>query len=419
MTRLVALLALVAALCGVTTATAPTAWAACSQPVRPGGTLTADYGQDPLIDRLGLRRAWELSTGRGVTVAVVDSGVDARHPKLAGAVGAPIDFRASFTSPAGYEVGPGTGEDCENHGTPIAGLIAGRPAGDERVLGVAPDALIAPVRFDGALEQAPAAMIADAIRAGAERGSVLNLSFAVPVDNPLIRAAVADALARDVVVVAAAGNERREQPGLTWYPAAYDGVLAVASVDAAGQPAADSNRGPWVDIGAPGVDLVSLSAGGNGFVSVSGTSFATAVASGVAALVRARFPRLTGPQVVARIEGSALSPTGTRDERTGAGIIDTYRALSDIGPTLADPAGADPAPGTGAAVRVLPVPQEPPLLSGTGTTATVVMGILLAAAAVAALFGLAGRRIAARRRGGPPPAQRPVDPVPDDHLLGR
>ena len=152
---------------------------------------------------------------------------------------------------------------------------------------------------------------------------------------------------------------------------------------------------------------------------MSGTSFATAVASGVAALVRARFPRLTGPQVVARIEGSALSPTGTRDERTGAGIIDTYRALSDIGPTLADPAGADPGPGAGAAVRVLPVPQEPPLLTGTGTTATVVMGILLAAAAVAALFGLAGRRIAARRRGGPPPAQRPVDPVPDDHLLGR
>ena len=100
MTRLAALLALVATLCGVTTATAPAAWAACSQPVRPGGTLTADYGQDPLIDRLGLRRAWELSTGRGVTVAVVDSGVDARHPKLAGAVGAPIDFRASYTSPA-------------------------------------------------------------------------------------------------------------------------------------------------------------------------------------------------------------------------------------------------------------------------------------------------------------------------------
>jgi membrane-anchored mycosin MYCP len=405
-----ALLALLALLCGLSTTTAPVAWAACSQPARPGGTLTADFRQDPLIDRLGLRRAWELSTGRGVTVAVVDSGVDARHPKLAGAVAAPIDFRASYTSASGYEVGPGTGEDCENHGTPIAGLIAGRAAGDERVLGVAPDALVAPVRFDGALEQAPAAMIADAIRAGADRGSVLNLSFAVPVDNAQIRAAVDYALDRDVVVVAAAGNERQKQPGLTWYPAGYDGVLAVASVDPAGQPAEDSNRGPWVDVGAPGVGLVSVSAGGSGFVSVSGTSFATAVASGVAALVRARFPGLTGPEVVARIEGSALSPTGARDERTGAGIIDTYRALSDVGPAAA--VNPDAAPGT--AVRVLPVPQEPPPLAGIGMIAVVGMGILLAVAGVAALFGGVWRR-----RGDPPrpAASRAADPVRED-LLG-
>lgn len=414
MRRLVVLSTLVAALCGVTTATAPAAWAACTQPVRGGGSLATDYGQDPLIDRLGLRRAWELSTGRGVTVAVVDSGVDARHPKLAGAVAPPIDFRPSFTNTAGYEVGPGTGDDCENHGTPIAGLIAGRAAGDERVLGVAPDALIAPIRFDGALEQAPAAMIADAIRTGAERGQVLNLSFAVPVDDPQIREAVRFALARDVVVVAAAGNERREQPGLTWYPAAYDGVLAVASVDAAGQPAEDSNRGDWVDIGAPGVGLVSLSAGGTGFVSVSGTSFATAVASGVAALVRARFPGLTGPEVVARIEGSALSPTGGRDERTGAGIVDLYRALSGV---AAPDGGTDGGPR--AAVPVQPVPRDAPLLAGPGLTATVVMGILLATAVVVAVAGSGGRRIAARRRGSTIPAQRPAAPVPEDHLLGR
>ena len=94
---------------------------------RPAGRCPPDYGQDPLIDRLGLRRAWELSTGRGVTVAVVDSGVDARHPKLAGAVGAADRLpRRRSPAPAGFEVGPGTGEDCENHGTPIAGLIAGR-----------------------------------------------------------------------------------------------------------------------------------------------------------------------------------------------------------------------------------------------------------------------------------------------------
>jgi membrane-anchored mycosin MYCP len=93
---------------------------------------------------------------------VVDSGVDARHPKLAGAVEPPTDFRTSFTSRAGFEQGRGTGDDCENHGTPIAGIIAGRAAGDERVLGVAPDVAIAPVRFVGSLQQAPTAMIAAA-----------------------------------------------------------------------------------------------------------------------------------------------------------------------------------------------------------------------------------------------------------------
>jgi membrane-anchored mycosin MYCP len=412
----VVLLTLLMALGGLGAVCAPPAWAACSRPVPPGAALPAAFGQDPLIDRLGLRRVWELSTGRGVTVAVVDSGVDARHPKLAGAVAAPLDFRPSFTTAAGFEVAAGTGEDCENHGTPIAGLIAARAAGDERIMGVAPDATIAPVRFDGALENAPATMIADAIKAGADRGRVLNLSFAVPVDNPTIRAAVQYALAKDVVVVAAAGNERQSQPGLTWYPAAYDGVLAVASVDRAGQPAQDSNRGDWVDIGAPGVGLVSLSAGGDGFVSVNGTSFATAVASGVAALVRARFPGLTGPEVVARIESSAVSLTGGRDERTGAGIVDAYRALTDV-------SGAAPAPGRpgGEAVRVLPVPRQPPLLAGTAELVTAATGVLLAVAAVVAVAGLGGRRIAARRHGGgpEPPAERPVEPVPADRLSGR
>ena len=95
---------------------------------------------------------------------------------------------------------------------------------------------------------------------------MLNLSFAVGVDEPAIRKAVQYAVDRDVVVVAAAGNEARSQPGLTWYPAAYDGVLAVAGVDAAGQASAESNRGAWVDVAAPGEGLTTPSAGGAGFV---------------------------------------------------------------------------------------------------------------------------------------------------------
>ena len=206
------------------------------------------------------------------------------------------------------------------------------------------------MRFDGSLAQAPTEMIAAAIRAGADRGGVLNLSFAVGVNEPAIEKAVQYAVDRDVVVVAAAGNEGRSQPGLTWYPAAYDGVLAVAGVDAAGQPAAESNRGAWVDIAAPGEGLTAPSSGGEGFVTVKGTSFATAVVSGVAALVRARFPDMPADEVVRRIEATAVSPSGGRDERTGAGIVDPYLAVT------AETAGTAVAP---------PPARRPPRRSGS------------------------------------------------------
>ena len=276
---------------------------------------------------------------------------------------APVDFRTSPTG-AGFEQGRGTGDDCENHGTPIAGIIAARAGGDERVLGIAPDARIAPVRFDGALAQAPTEMIAAAIRAGADRGQVMNLSFAVGVDEPAIRKAVQYAVDRNVVVIAAAGNEARSQPGLTWYPAAYDGVLAVAGVDAAGQASAESNRGVWVDVAAPGEGLTAPSAGGEGFVAVRGTSFATAVVSGVAALVRARYPDMPAAEVVRRIEATAVSATGGRDERTGAGIVDPYLALT--AEAVAPPARRLDAPGRRS---VEPVPRPPRCSVGRGRAA--------------------------------------------------
>jgi membrane-anchored mycosin MYCP len=396
---------------------APVAHAACPTPVGVGAPLPDDAGEEPLIDRLGLRRVWELSTGAGVTVAVVDSGVDARHPKLAGGVAPPTDFRVSYSARLFQQV-PGTGDDCENHGTPIAGLIAARPAGDDRVVGVAPDATIVPLRFDGQLDQAPDEMIAAAIRTGADRARVLNLSFAVPVDRPVIRDAVRYALDRDVVVVAAAGNENRSQPGYTWYPAAYDGVLAVAGLDDAGQPTEESNRGPWVDVAAPAESLTSLSTGGAGYVTVSGTSFATGIVSGVAALVRARFPDLPAAQVVQRIESTAVSLTGGRDERTGAGVVDPYQALTAV--AVGPPPMAVPS-GTGGAVGIVPVPVDEPLLHGTSAVAVAAAGIVLAAAGVVTLAGMAARRIGARQGRAEAlrslaPVHRPLEPVPDRQL---
>lgn len=408
--------AVVAALGAASFAAAPPAHAQCLSGPVVGLPLAENAEQEPLINRLGLRRVWEISTGAGVTVAVVDSGVDDRHPKLAGAVAPPTDFVPVF-GPGRFTEGPGSPVDCENHGTPIAGLIAGRPAGDDRVVGVAPDARIVPFRFDGDLGQAPDVMIAAAIRAAADRAQVVNLSFAVPIDYAPIRDAVQYALDRDVVVVAAAGNENESQPGFTWFPAAYDGVLAVAGLDDAGQPMQESNRGAWVDVAAPGENLAAPSAGGQGYVIVNGTSFATGVVSGVAALLRARFPDMPAVEVVQRIEGTAVSLTGGRDERTGTGVVDPFRALTTAGTV---PPPVEVAEARGGAVRVLPVPTDPDVLGPTGRLAVAVTGIALAVAGVGLLAGITARRVAARR-GGPAaaryaPAHRPLEPVPDDQL---
>ena len=244
---------------------------------------------------------------------------------------------------------------------------------------------------------------------------MLNLSFAVGVDEPAIRKAVQYAVDRDVVVVAAAGNEARSQPGLTWYPAAYDGVLAVAGVDAAGQASAESNRGAWVDVAAPGEGLTATSAGGAGFVAVKGTSFATAVVSGVAALVRARYPDMPAAEVVRRIEATAVSATGGRDERTGAGIVDPYLALT--GEAVAPPAASGTGDAPAATVRVEPVPEAAPLLGPGEAAAAVTAAVLLGCAAVATTAGLSARRVAERRRRGPDdPVHRPVSDIPADRL---
>jgi type VII secretion-associated serine protease mycosin len=403
----------------LTVSQAPPASAQCSGPTPQGADLPATAGQEPLIDRLGLRRVWEVSRGAGVRVAVVDSGVFAAHPKLLGALAPSVDLIPAYTGSAPFGVvSPGNGTDCENHGTPIAGIIAARPAGDDRVVGVAPDATIVPIRFDGDVAQAPDVMIAAAIRTAADQARVMNLSFAVPIDNTPIREAIQYAQSRDVVIVAAAGNENENQPGYSWFPAAYPGVLAVAALDAQGRPTNASNRGPWIGIAAPGENITALSSGG-GYTVVSGTSFATAIVSGTAALVRAKYPAMPATQVIERLRGTAVSLSGGIDERVGAGIIDPFLALTAA--DLAAPPTALPQ-ARGEAIRVLPLPTDPDVLGVVGRWALAVTAIVLALAAVVGLAGMTLRRIAVRRGRFADPhrrygdVQRPVEPIPEDSL---
>ncbi|NJP69283.1 S8 family serine peptidase, partial [Streptomyces spiramenti] len=366
-----------------------------------GEELPGSSGPYPLIDLLGLRHAWDLSTGAGVTVAVVDSGVDARHPDLAGAVTDGSQFEVTRDEGEFARTTPAAEEDCEGHGTAVAGLVAARRAEGDRMTGVAPAARIHPVRsvdgVDRATHNTVAAMIDDAVAADVD---VLNLSLAVIEDHAPIREAVARAVAADIVVVAAAGNEGNTGPGSgRVYPAAYPDVLAVGAVDAAGRPLDASNRGPWVDLAAYGGPLPLVAPGGSGYRTDSGTSFAAAQVSGAAALVRARFPELSAAGTVERLVASAAPVGGTRNDRTGAGIVDPFGALTHL--IHAGPTGPEEAAD---GVAVQPLPSEPPLLSRTEMLAVASGGVLLLALALGLVAAPAVRRAAARRwRAGPLP----------------
>jgi membrane-anchored mycosin MYCP len=379
-----------------------------------GEPLPENAGPYPLIDQLGLRQAWDLSTGYDVRVAVIDSGVDGSHPDLVMHV---LPDASTYTVVADerefVRTTPMPEQDCLGHGTAVAGLIVSERTEGDRMAGVAPDAYIYSVRSADGVERATpgmlAAMIDDAVYYGAR---VINLSLAIPVDHEPIREAVANAVANDVVVVAAAGNEGNA--GVSqgrMYPAAYDGVVAVGAVGNDGQPLDSSNAGPWVDLAGYGEDLVVAAPGGSGYRVESGTSFAAAQVSGVVALVRARFPDMPATEVVRRLIDSATAVGGGRNDHTGAGIVDPFGALTDLG------GGGD---GDGATVSDVPVQAMPagqPLLSGTAAAALAWSGGLV----LAVVLGLAASpaiRRAARRgwRTGPdscePPPAGPPQPRP-------
>ncbi|MBA8948834.1 S8 family serine peptidase [Actinomadura namibiensis] len=309
----------------------------------PVGSAGADEVRDrqrPMLRTLELENAWKTTRGEGVTVAVVDSGVDARQADLKGVV---------TTGPNMLSAIDGSATPTRQHGTGMASLIAGRghgPGGRNGVIGVAPGSRVLSIRAIAEPEDASYRLyrssgraenaVARGIRYAVDHGAdVINLSLGKYRANPEEREAIAYAIGKGVVVVAAAGNDgdnerRRDDKGFTpfSYPAGYPGVVAVAATRPSHGHAPFSNRNYSVLVAAPGDRVVTAGPGGQYFLG-SGTSQASAVVAGVAALIRARHRRLPPPLVAqALIAGSRYGPSGGYDPEVGFGEVNAVRALA-------------------------------------------------------------------------------------------
>jgi type VII secretion-associated serine protease mycosin len=280
---------------------------------------------------LNVTEAHQYTRGAGVIVAVLDSGVDGTHPDLVGNV------------LPGIDVEPGAGgngwSDADGHGTGMAGLIGAHghgPGNSSGVLGIAPEATILPVK-DG--DRHSVALIAAIDWATANGAKVISISQGSATNSRLEQRAIENAIAHDIVVVAGVGNI----PGTSVdFPAAYPGVVAVAGVDQQGNHAQDSITGPQVVLSAPDIDIMNLALN-HGYMNTNGTSDATAIVAGAAALVRAKYPNLSATEVVHRLTATAIDKGAPgRDSVYGYGIVNLVGALTADVPPLETPAASSP-----------------------------------------------------------------------------
>ncbi|OIN79270.1 type VII secretion-associated serine protease mycosin [Mycobacterium malmoense] len=387
---------------------------------------------------LNLPAAWQFSRGDGQLVAVIDTGVRP-GPRLPN-----VDPGGDFV-----ETTDGL-TDCDGHGTLVAGIIAGQPApaGEDGFSGVAPAARVLSIRVTSAkfsprtpggdplLARAAldVATLGRAIVHAADLGArVISISAitCLPADRTVDQAALGAAIRyaavdKDAVIVAAAGNsgstgsvaggtscdsnpltdlsrpgDPRNWAGVKsvsipswWQP--Y--VLSAASLTPDGQPSKFTMAGPWVGIAAPGEDIVSVSnrdGGGlaNGLpndhqqlVALSGTSYAAGYVSGVAALVRSKYPELTATQVVRRITATAHNGARTPSNVVGAGSVDPVAALTWELPA-GNQSGAAPVKPVAAPPAPAPKDTTPRTVAFAGTAA-----LALVVAAVAAITAITARR---------------------------
>ncbi len=276
---------------------------------------------DPLVPRQSYltQIAWTPQAGsRRPLVAVLDTGVDARHPDLRGVVD-PVDSK-SF-------VGGSSLVDLSGHGTHVAGIIAAVNGNGLGGAGIGKARILSVKIADAAGDTDTASVVAGIRYATAQHAAVINISLSGSDPSELERAAIDDAIRAGAVVVAAAGNSGRTG-NAPEYPAAYPHVIGVGAVRGDGRPLLDSTQGPQVLLAAPGKAIWSTSLR-RGYRTRTGTSMAAAVVSGAAARLLAKRPGLRPDQVAELLRRSAddLGPRG-RDDATGAGVLNLADALA-------------------------------------------------------------------------------------------
>lgn len=288
-----------------------------------GAALTEGDPAQYANAKLRLPQAHGLANGANVIIAVIDAAIDVTHPELANSIAGSFDALGSKEGP-------------HAHGTGVAGAIAAHA----RLMGSAPAARILAIRAFGdapsGAESTSFVVLKALDYAAAHGAQIVNMSFAGPKDG-LVDRGIAVAAARGIVMVAAAGNAGPNSPPL--YPAANAAVIAVSATDAQDRLFAASNRGSYVALAAPGVDIFLPVPDGK-YQMMSGTSFSAAYVSGLIALILERNPALKPDEVRAILTKTArdLGPPG-RDDMFGAGEADAFAAVSATAPVPVASAG--------------------------------------------------------------------------------
>ena len=271
-----------------------------------------DTGAQYVVPKLHLLEAHKISNGDDVLVAVIDSKIDTSHPDLAGAI-------------AGQYDALGTSAPPHEHGTGMAGAIAAHA----KLIGVAQKVKLLAVRAFSGDKQGAQGTTFNIMKgldwAAARKARIVNMSFAGPAD-PMLRDMLAKANARGMVLIAAVGNAGPRSPPL--YPAADPDVIGVTATDADDHLLPQANRGPQVAVAAPGVEVLEPAPDAS-YQMTTGTSVAAAHATGVAALLLARDPKLTPAQVRRLLIKSARAIPGAKRD-VGAGVIDALGAVDAV-----------------------------------------------------------------------------------------